>query len=185
MPAIWRPGVGQVLPDEDVEVGGDGARVEQGDEVGRAPPTKGPYEHGVKPRRSARCATLVRTGSGALSARSAVGSESASTVVAALYARSAVGLESASTVVAALYARSAVGFNLQHGRRDMQGVRWGSICEHGRHALSARSAVGLKSASTVVYALYARSAWRRNLRARSSALFLQGVRWVCNLRARS
>ena len=42
-------------------------------------------------------------------ARSAVGHQSASTVVCALHARSAVGVQSASTVVSALSARSAVG----------------------------------------------------------------------------
>ena len=45
----------------------------------------------------------------ALSASSAVGHQSVSTVVGALNARSAVGVQSASTVVGALNARSAVG----------------------------------------------------------------------------
>ena len=85
----------------------------------------------------------LRARSCALSdARSAVGHQSASTVVCALSARSAVGQQSASTVVS---------------------------------ALSARSAVGHKSASTVVSALGARSAVGHNLRARSSAPYLQGV----------
>ena len=37
MPAIWRPNVSRVLPDEDVEVRGDGGRVEQGDEAEEGP----------------------------------------------------------------------------------------------------------------------------------------------------
>ena len=109
----------------------------------------------------ARCAALVRTVVSALSARSAVGHESASTVVSALDARSAVGHQSASTVVSAVSARSAVG---QESASTVVS------------ALSARSAVGHQSASTVVSALRARSAVGQcNLRARSSALSMQGV----------
>ena len=76
----------------------------------------------------------------ALSARSAVGLKSASTVVTALSARSAVGLESASTVVYAL----------------LQGVRWG-VNLRARSSAQILIAVDLESASTVVYALSARS----------------------------
>ena len=50
------------------------------------------------------------------------------------------------------------------------------ICEHGRQRSDARSAVGHQSASTVVSAISARSAVGINLRARSSALSMQGVR---------
>ena len=77
------------------------------------------------------------------SARSAVGHQSASTVVSATAARNAVVQEYASTVVSALSARSAVG---QEYASTVVG------------ALSARSAVGHQSASTVVSALGARSA---------------------------
>ena len=41
MPAIWRPNVGRVLPDVDVEVWGNGGRVEQGDEAEEGPSHKG------------------------------------------------------------------------------------------------------------------------------------------------
>ena len=77
----------------------------------------------------------------------------------------------------------------------LQGVRWGvnmrarssalisarsavvqSICEHGRGRYDARSAVG-ESASTVA-ALKCKECGGYNLRARSSALCMQGVRWV-------
>ena len=58
-----------------------------------------------------------------------------------------------------------------HGKwRSLQGVRWVSICEHGRVRLSARSAVGVESASTVVSGLSARSVVGLSIRARSSAL---------------
>ena len=95
--------------------------------------------------------------------------QSASTVVSALSARSAVGHQSASTVVGAL----------------VQGVRWASICEHGRQRSSARSAVGAQSASTVVSALDARSAVGLESASTVVSASVQGVRWVCNLRARS
>ena len=82
-----------------------------------------------------------------------------------------------------------------HGKwRHLQGVRWvsnehgrtlllqgcggASICEHGRQRSPVQGdAVGLKSASTVVGALSCKGAVGLNLRARSSALSLQGVRW--------
>ena len=50
MPAIWRPNVGRVLPDEDVDVGVTEHASSKGTKRKRAPPTKGPCEHGVKPR---------------------------------------------------------------------------------------------------------------------------------------
>ena len=85
------------------------------------------------------------------------------------HARSAAGLDSASTVVKdALGAMECGGSGIcEHGRqRAMQGVRWEcKECGGGSqsastvvYALTARSAVGLESASTVVYALGARSA---------------------------
>ena len=88
-------------------------------------------------------------------ARSAVGDQSASTVVYALIARSAVGHKYASTVVIALSARSAVG------HKSASTVV---------SASDARSAVGHKYASTVVGALMQGVRWGINLRARSSAL---------------
>jgi len=107
----------------------------------RAPPTKGPCEHGVKKRSNCKvcraCPHGRQRSQGARSAVVHVVVQSASTVVSALYARSAVVHQSASTVV---------------------------------YALNARSAVGHQSASTVVCALSARSAVGINLRARSSAL---------------
>ena len=112
---------------------------------GREPLTqRGHASTGLSFARNARCVVGVRTVVFiALSARSAVGLESASTVVSALGARSAVGYQSASTVVGALCARNAVG------AQSASTV----VC-----ALCARSAVGVESASTVVGAIDARSA---------------------------
>ena len=55
MPAIWRPNVGRVLPDVDVEVKAtEEDATNKGTKRKRAPPTKGPREHGVKPRSSCK-----------------------------------------------------------------------------------------------------------------------------------
>ena len=50
MPAIWRPNVSGPLPDVDVEVGLAEGASSKGTKRKRAPPTKGPCEHGVKYR---------------------------------------------------------------------------------------------------------------------------------------
>ena len=50
MPAIWRPNVSRVLLDEDVDVEMTEHASSKGTKRKRAPPTKGPCEHGVKPR---------------------------------------------------------------------------------------------------------------------------------------
>ena len=84
--SFWWPDV-RVSLDEYDEVEGTekvGEEVTKKGTKRKRAPTKGPSEHGVKYRSNARCAALVRTGSGALSARSAVGLKSASTVVYAL-----------------------------------------------------------------------------------------------------
>ena len=146
MTTWWRPDLerirAEIAAEAELELevkveASDGDGVKQGAKRKRAPPTKGPCEHGVKPRSACKVCSAC-----------------------------------------------------PHGRRrsQMQGVRWGinlrarscrsqckecgggAICEHGRERSSARSAVGHKSASTVVYALNARSAVGINLRARSSAL---------------
>ena len=74
-----------------------------------------------------------------------------------------------------------------HGKRRSQCKDCGgaSICVHGRRRSRCKECGGSESASTAVGALGARSAVGLNLRARSSALYVQGVRWVSNLRARS
>ena len=128
----------------------------------------------------------------AMDARSAVGRESASTVVSAFSARSAVGLEYASTVVGATSVRSAVG--LEYATTVVCAMTARSAVVHQSAitvvgAITARSAVGRESASTVVAATNARSAvgqqsastvvgalrckecgGSRNMRARSSPL---------------
>ena len=159
---IWRPGV-RVSLDEYGEV----EDTERGEEVtkqgtkGREPLHEGAVRARGEVSVDARCAALVRTGSSALGARSAVGLKSASTVVIALSARSAVGAQSASTVVGALSARSAVGHQSASTVVGALSARSAAVHQSASTvvgALNARSAVGLKSASTVVSALSARSA---------------------------
>ena len=189
MTTIWRPHwlikpiepVKEEVPDDDVPDvkvepvadddginGEDGTTPSEGKGAKRkrAPPTKGPCEHGVKYARGARCVVLVRTVVGALGARSAVVHQSASTVVCALSARSAVVHQSASTVVCALSARSAVG------HKSASTVV---------SALSARSAVGHQSASTVVCALSARSAVGHQSASTVVGAMMQGVQEVANV----
>ena len=155
MPAIWRPNVSGALPDVDVEVGVTEHASSKGTKRKRAPPTKGPCEHGVKPRSKCKVCGACPHGKWRSKCKEHGGQRSIcehgrqrSCTVVRLSARSAVGLgicDSASTVVGA--------------RSSLQGVRWGSNLRARSYPLyTARSAVGLKSASTVVSALRARSA---------------------------
>ena len=130
-----------------------------------------------------------------------MGVQSASTVVSELGARSAVGQRICEHGRRRSKCKECGGASIcEHGRGAHECKECGgaSICEHGRQrsqckecggsqyastvvgALSARSAVGDQSASTVVSALHARSAVGHNLRARSSALSVQGVQEVAN-----
>jgi len=168
MTTVWRPDLkrirAEIAAEAELELevkveasDGDGAK--QGTKRKRAPRTKGPCEHGVKYR--SRCAALVRTDVDALSARSAVVHQSASTVVSAGDARSAVGLKYVSTVVGALSARSAV---VHQSASTVVGAPYARSAAGHKYAstvasaLGARSAVGAPSASTAVCALGARSA---------------------------
>ena len=136
---IWRPKVRIDVPDVGDVDDKDTSREEstkKGTKRKRAPSHNGPCEHGVKTSLEVQgCAVGVRTVVSALSARSAVGQEYASTVVYARSARSAVGQKYASTVVGALNARSAVGHKYAstvvsaHVCKECGGA---SICEHGR-----------------------------------------------------
>ena len=144
MTTWWRPDLerirAEIAAEAELEVevkveASDGDGANKGVKRKRAPPTKGPCEHGVKPRSQCKVCSGVSARPSALS---------------------------------------------------VQGVRWGINLRARSSALyDARSAVVHKYASTVVYALIARSAVGHNMRARSSALCMQGVRWCINLRARS
>ena len=178
---IWRPNVRVTLDEygevEDTESGGEEV-TKQGTKRKRAPPTKGPCEHGVKYRSNCKVCSACPHGKQRSRCKECGGSQSASTVVSALQCKECggSGICALSTVVSA---RS-------HALcKECGGSQSASTVVSAR---SARSAVGLKSASTVVSARVQGVRWCISLRARSkalSALALQGVRWVSNLRARS
>ena len=64
----------------------------------------------------------------------------------------------------------------EHGVKYRSNCKVCSACPHGRRCSQCRSAVGLKSASTVVYALHARSAAGLKSASTVVRLSLQGVR---------
>ena len=211
MTTVWEPDLDELLARvaemegaDDVEANveaddGDGAN--QGTKRKRAPPTKGvkwssckacsacPHgrqrsrqgvrwciglrarssrrlsarEHGVISARSAVGLKSASTVVSAHIARSVVGHQSASMVVSAHIARSAVGLKSASTVVSAHCANSAVGrlrARSSYARRKECGGS--QICEHGRMRSTCKECGGSQicehGRSTVVVAIGARSA---------------------------
>ena len=179
---MWRPRVRIAIENIDKveEEAKDASLKTKGTKRKRAPPTKGPCEHGVKYRSNCKVCSACPHGRrrsqckesavghkyastvvSALHASSAAGLEYVSTVVSALSARSAVGLKSASTVVSAIHARSAAG--LESASTVVGAVSARSVVGHKYastvvSAIDARSAVGLESASTIVSALSARSA---------------------------
>ena len=181
MTTVWRPHVRREIPNSDdakveVEVPEE---VNKGVKRKRAPPTKGPCEHGVKHRSNCKVCSACPHGRQRLTARSAVGHEYASTVVSAVGARSAVGHaicehgrqrsharsavvhQYASTVVSALRCKECGGASIcEHGRERSQCKECGggAICEHGRRRSTCKECGGcIKSASTVVGAIDARS----------------------------
>ena len=97
---VWRPDLerirAEIAAEAELELevkveASDGDGEKQGTKRKRAPPTKGPCEHGVKHRSRCKVCSACPHGRRRSSARSAVGHQSASTVVCALSARSAVG----------------------------------------------------------------------------------------------
>jgi len=173
MTTVWRPKVRIPVPNidgADVDEKRRDESTTKGTKRKRAPPTKGPCEHGVKPRSRCKVCSACPHGRQRSNARSAVGHHSVSTVVSALSARSAVGQAFC-----------------EHGRRRSQCKECGGciILRARSSALNARSAVGQESASTVVSAISARSAVVHQSASTVVGALLQGVRWVTNLRARS
>ena len=90
-----------------------------------------------------------------------------------------MGLKSASTVVCAMAARTAAGLkSCEHGRERHRCKECGGsqICEHGRQRCRCKECGG---ASICEHGRVApqvqRVRWIRNLRARSSALYMQGL----------
>ena len=160
MPAIWRPNVRGELLDVDVEVKATEEEVRnKGTKRKRAPPTKGPCEHGVKYRSNCKVCSACPHGKRRSQCKECGG-----------------------------------GSICEHGRirarSSLQGVRWvwnlrarssTSQCKECALACKVRSAV--ESASTVVSALVQGVRW--GLSTVVYVVYMQGVRWVSNLRARS
>ena len=73
----------------------------------------------------------------------------------------------------------------EHGVKKRSKCKVCSACPHGRRRSRCKECGGHKYASTVVSALSARSAVGSEYASTVVSALVQGVRWVCNLRARS
>ena len=113
---IWRPNVRVTLDEcgevEDTESEGE-ELTKKGTKRKRAPPTKGPCEHGVKPRSRCKVCSACPHGKWRRLCKECGGSAICEHGRQRERERECGGLESASTVVGALSARSAVGLNLR------------------------------------------------------------------------
>ena len=147
MTTVWRPRVRIPVPDIDGADADENRRDEsttKGTKRKRAPHTKGPCEHGVKPRSKCKVCGACPHGRRRSQCKECGGSQYASTVVGALSARSAVG----HNMRARSSALSVQGVRwvtiCEHGRERSQCKECGgcTICEHGRERSTARSAVG-------------------------------------------
>ena len=120
----------------------------------RAPPTKGPCEHGVKYRSQCKVCSACPHGRQRLSARSAVGHN----------------LRARSSALSVQGVRWEGNMRARSSALSMQGVRW---CHKSAStvvsALSARSAVGSNMRARSSAPLLQGVRWVTNLRARSSA----------------
>ena len=93
-------------------------------------------------------------------------------------ARSAVGHQSASTVVSARMqgVRWVINLRARSSALLVQGVRWVTICEHGRVRSQCKECGGASICEHGRRALSVQGVrWVTNMRARSSALSVQGV----------
>ena len=199
MTTVWRPHVRREIPNSDdakveVEVPEE---VNKGVKRKRAPPTKGPCEHGVKYRSKCKVCSACPHGRQRSHARSAAGLEYASTVVSALTARSAVVHQSASTVVGASVQGVRWGINLRarSSALSVQGVRWcinlrarssalrckecggSGICEHGRQRSQCKECGGGAICEHGRRRSHARSAVGHQSASTVVGALVQGVRW--------
>ena len=158
MTTVWRPKVRIPVPevDDEVEVGVEVTEEElltkKGTKRKRAPPTKGPCEHGVKYRSNCKVCRACPHG------------RKRSTC------KECGGVSICEHGGERSQCKECGGASIcEHGRRRSKCKECGGsqICEHGRQRSKCKECGGV------------------NLRARSSALSVQGVRRVWNLRARS
>ena len=105
------------------------------------------------------CVALVRTVVGALGARSAVGVQSASTVVSAMMQGVRWGINLRARSYRSKCKECGGASICEHGRRALlhaRSVVGHQICEHGRRRSTVQGVRwGIESASTVVTALFA------------------------------
>ena len=208
MSTIWRPNLGRLRASVAEMEGSESAEEEKdatkkGVKRKRAPYTKGPCEHGVKPRSRCKVCSACPHGKRRLSARSAAGAQSAhgrerskckecggsqicvhgrrvrkgSAALSAHSARSAVGVSNLrARPSAALSARSAADLSLKRVRSQCK--------ECGRQRVRSQcKECGGGIPSTAVSALSARSAVGSQICEHGrQRLSLQGVRRVSNLR---
>ena len=171
MTTVWRPRVRIPVPDIDGADADENRRDEsttKGTKRKRAPHTKGPCEHGVKPRSKCKVCGACPHGRRRLSvqgvrwfcnmrARSSAPSMQGVRWVWNLRARSCtlyvqgvrwcINMRARSSALCVQGVRWVINMRARSSAHSVQGVRW-----------------GMQSASTVVGALSARSATRRNSR---------------------
>ena len=183
MSTIWRPDLDR-LRASVAEMEGSESEEEEKDATKkgvkrkRAPPTKGPCEHGVKPRSKCKVCSACPHGKWRRFCKECGGASICQ------HGRQRSKCKECGGGSICVHGRQRSrckecgGSGIcVHGEPLGARSAVGALCEHDR----ARSAAGLKSASTIVYAPRARSARGLNLRARPSAKECGGV-W--NLRAR-
>ena len=187
MTTVWRPHVRREIPNSDdakveVEVPEE---VNKGVKRKRAPPTKGPCEHGVKYRSNCKVCRACPHGRQRANCKECGGTSICEHGRQRTLCKECGGSGICEHGRQRPLCKECGGASIcEHGRvaLSMQGVRWcinlrarsssalsarsavgHAICEHGRRRSTARSAVGHQSASTVVGAS------------------MQGVSWCINL----
>ena len=175
---VWRPHVRIQVRDVVVEVESKAEVPEEelltkkGTKRKRAPPTKGPCEHGVKNRSQCKVCSACPHGRWRRHMQGV---------------RWGINLRARPSC--ALECKECGGGSVcEHGRQRSQCKECGgaSICEHGRRRSTVqgvRWGINMRARSSAQTVQGVR--WVINMRARSSALSVQGVRWCRNLRARS
>ena len=171
---IWRPRVRIDVPDVGDVDDKDTSREEltkKGTKRKRAPMHYGPCEHGVKPRSKCKVCSACPHGRQRSQCKECGGSGICEHGRERSKCKECGGSQYASTVVSALSARSAVGHQSASTVVSALSARsavGASICEHGRERSKCKECGGGSICEHGRLALY-----------------MQGVRRVCNLRARS
>ena len=171
MTTVWRPRVRIPVPDIDGADADENRRDEsttKGTKRKRAPHTKGPCEHGVKPRSKCKVCGACPHGRRPSQCKECGGSAICEHGRQRPQCKECGGSGICEHGRVALFVqgvRWCINMRARSSALCVQGVRWViNMRARSSRSLSARSAVGHQSASTVVGALSARSATRRNSR---------------------